>query len=189
MIANHFPSLSTNRLQLREITESDAPRLFEIFSKDEVVSFYGMEKMTEYAEAEKLAGKFIEAFQSGTSIRWGITIKDTDELIGTAGFHNWNKTHFRAEAGYEIHPDFWRRGYASESLKCMIQYGYQSLNLHRIGATVRPENIPSLMLLKNMGFEEEGILKGYQYSQGSFHDLMLLSIRNERSDVAYLNVL
>lgn len=189
MQAAGFPLLETNRLLLREITQSDRNRLFEIFSKEEVINFYGMEKMTGLADAEKLIAKFQNGYESGTSIRWGISIQETGELIGTIGYHNWSKVHCRAEAGYEIHPDFWRRGYASESLKAAIHYGYSSLNLHRIGATVRPENVASLMLLKNMGFEEEGILKDYQYSGGSFYDLMMLSIRNEREEIYHLTAL
>ncbi|MFY4776769.1 GNAT family N-acetyltransferase [Metabacillus sp. RGM 3146] len=189
MQATGFPLLETNRLYLREITQEDKDRLFEIFSKEEVITFYGMEIMSQPADAEKLISKFKEGYASGTSIRWGITTRETGVLIGTIGFHNWSKIHCRAEAGYEIHPDYWRRGYASESLKAAIQYGYSSLNLHRIGATVRPENLASLMLLKNMGFEEEGILKDYQYSGGNFYDLMMLSIRNEREEIYHLTAL
>ncbi|MBS2968580.1 GNAT family N-acetyltransferase [Metabacillus sp. KIGAM252] len=170
----NFPELKTERLKLREINEEDADNLFEIFSKENVLKYYGMEPLRELTEAKLLARRFHDGWHQETSLRWGMEYNE--QLIGTIGYHNWNKTHKRAEIGYEIHPDFWRMGFASEALQAAAWFGFKTLGLHRIGATVRPENKASLLLLEKFGFKREGILKGYQYIGGEYYDLVMLSI-------------
>ncbi|WP_143522615.1 GNAT family N-acetyltransferase, partial [Pseudomonas sp. 2822-17] len=76
----------------------------------------------------------------------------------------------RAEIGYEIHPDFWRKGYTSEAVKEVISYGFEGLDLNRIGAVVFIENQASNQLLSKMGFQREGILRDYMYQYGKSFD-------------------
>ncbi|MTH53169.1 GNAT family N-acetyltransferase [Bacillus mangrovi] len=172
-----FPELRTERLFLRKVADEDAAALLDIFSRKNVLEYYGMEPLKERAEAVLLASKFREGWESGSSIRWGLEYDS--RLIGTIGYHNWSKIHKRAEIGYELHPDFWRMGFASEALHAAADFGFRTLGLHRIGATVRPENIASLKLLEKMGFRQEGLLHGYQYTGGSFFDLIMLSLIKE----------
>ncbi|WP_338781383.1 GNAT family protein [Metabacillus sp. FJAT-52054] len=169
-----FPELNTERLRLKEITQENAGDLLQIFSRKDVLQYYGMEPLRELAEAKLLAKRFFDGWHNETSIRWGMEYNE--QLIGTIGYHNWNKTHKRAEIGYEIHPDFWRMGLGSEALQAAVEFGFKTLGLHRIGATVRSENKASLMILEKFGFEREGILRGYQHSGGAFYDLVMLSI-------------
>lgn len=55
-----------------------------------------------------------QLFHDEKGIRWGIVTKTENEFIGAIGFHAWSPQHKRAEIGYEIHPDYWRKGYVSE---------------------------------------------------------------------------
>lgn len=174
-----FPVLETSRLQLREIHSEDAVSIYSYFSNPRVVEYYGMLPMKKIEEASSLVEIFLKGFKSGISIRWGIVISESDQLIGTIGYHNWNKSHHRAEIGYEIHQDYWRKGYAKEALEFVSSYGFEQLNLHRIGATVRPDNVASQQLLMKQGFEKEGLLKGYQCVDGFFHDLLMFSKRSK----------
>ncbi|MFC0270595.1 GNAT family N-acetyltransferase [Metabacillus herbersteinensis] len=170
-----FPVLETSRLQLREIHSGDAEVIYSYFSNPRVVEYYGMLPMKEVEEATSLVEIFQKGFKSGTSIRWGIVISESDQFIGTIGYHNWNKTHHRAEIGYEIHPKYRRKGYAIEALEAVSEYGFEQLHLHRIGALVRPENLPSQQLLEKQGFENEGLLKDYQHVAGHYYNLTMFS--------------
>ncbi|AFZ90839.1 ribosomal-protein-alanine acetyltransferase [Bacillus velezensis AS43.3] len=67
--------------------------------------------------------------------------------------------HKRAEDGYEIHPKYWRNGYAFEALENVLSFGFEKLGLHRIGAVVFIENAASHQLLIKAGFQSEGILE------------------------------
>lgn len=109
-------------------------------------------------------------------IRWGIERKETKGLIGTIGFNAWIPKHKRAELGYELSEEHWRKGYTSEALHSVLSYGFDELNLTRIGAVVFKGNEASNQLLRRFGFENEGILRDYMYQSGVPHDAYVYSI-------------
>ncbi|MFP7731821.1 GNAT family N-acetyltransferase [Priestia aryabhattai] len=170
-----FPILLTPRTTLREITEADADYIFDLFSQEEVIRYYGQEKLTIIQEALMLIDIFAENYRNKKGMRWGIERLDTGELIGTVGFNLWNKKHKRAEIGYELHPQHWRHGYASEAASAVMAYGFNNLQLIRIGAVVFLENQASQHVLEKLGFQKEGVLKNYMYQNGKAHDTFVYS--------------
>ncbi|WP_393959388.1 GNAT family N-acetyltransferase [Priestia megaterium] len=170
-----FPILLTPRTTLREITEADTDHIFDFFSQEEVIGYYGQEKLTTIQEALQLIDIFAENYRNQKGIRWGIERLDTGELIGTVGFNQWNQKHKRAEIGYELHPQHWGHGYASEAASAVMAYGFQILQLIRIGAVVFLENKASQHVLEKLGFQKEGLLKNYMYQNGKAHDTFVYS--------------
>lgn len=171
-----FPTLETERLVLRQLRPEDAADLFNYFSNDAVTEFYDLDTFTQQEQAENLIRIFYDKFLTQTGIRWGITLKTDDNVIGTCGFHNWSKKHFKAEIGYELNPDYWGQGIMTEALKEVIRFGHHHLGLNRVEAYIYPDNINSRKLLVNFGFEEEGYLKKYFYVKQRFTDAVILSI-------------
>ncbi|MGE7904591.1 GNAT family N-acetyltransferase [Peribacillus sp. NPDC094092] len=171
-----FPVLNTERLRFREIHEGDAEAVFQCLSKDEVTRFYGQDSLENVEQAKDIIASFAKNYREKRAIRWGIERKDTKELIGTIGFHAYSPKYRRAEIGYEIHPAHWRKGFATEALKEMIAYGFNGLDLTRIGAVVFLENQPSSELLLKLGFIQEGILRSYIYQNGIPHDTYVYSL-------------
>lgn len=96
-------------------------------------------------------------------------------MIGTIGLNAWSPKHKRAEIGYEIHPNYWRKGYMSEALSKVLSHASETLGLTRIGAVVFTENTASNNLLTKMGFQKEGILKRYMYQNGKVYDTYVYS--------------
>ena len=170
-----FPILLTPRTTLREITEVDADTIFDCFSQKEVIRYYGQEKLTTFQEALHLIDIFAENYRNQKGLRWGIERIDTGELMGTVGFNQWNQKHKRAEIGYELHPKYWGHGYASESASAVMAYGFDTLQLVRIGAVVFLENKASQHVLEKLGFQQEGVLKNYMYQNGKAHDTFVYS--------------
>jgi ribosomal-protein-alanine N-acetyltransferase len=169
-----FPEIETERLLLRELLPSDAPALFRIFADPRVTQFYDLTTFTDLRQAGELIDFFDESFELERSIRWGITRLEDDALIGTCGFV-WLRTH-RGEIGYELHPDFWGQGYMHEALDAILDFGFTELQLNRIEALVMVENAPSAQRLRDLGFQEEGVLRQHDYFKGSFHDMRLFAI-------------
>lgn len=165
-----FPVLETEMLKLREITEEDSEGIFACFSNDSVTRFYGQDTLTEIAQAERFVDFFSKSYKEKRGIRWGIERKGTKGIIGTIGFNAWLPKHKRAEIGYEIHPDYWRKGYTSEAISRVLTYGFDVMNLTRIGAVVFTENEASNELLTKIGFQYEGVLRNYMYQDGIAHD-------------------
>ncbi|MFE0505681.1 GNAT family N-acetyltransferase [Peribacillus butanolivorans] len=171
-----FPILETERLILREIAKEDAEGIFACFSNENVTRYYGQETLESIEEAEKFVDFFSNNYNEKRGIRWGIEKKETKGIIGTIGFNAWLPKHKRAEIGYEIHPEQWGKGYASEAVSRVLTYGFDVMNLTRIGAVVFLNNEASNKLLTNIGFQKEGVLKKYMYQNGVAHDTYVYSL-------------
>ncbi|MGN9865133.1 GNAT family N-acetyltransferase [Bacillus swezeyi] len=170
-----FPNLETERLILREIIHDDAEGIFACFSNDNITRFYGQDSLETIDQARGFVDFFAKNFEEKKGMRWGIERKGEKGLIGTIGFNAWSPKHKRAEIGYEIHPDHWRKGYMSEAVSKILSYGSETLGLTRIGAVVFIENAASNNLLTKMGFQKEGILKKYMYQNGKAYDTYVYS--------------
>lgn len=175
-----FPKIETERLVLREITQDDTESIFACFSNDEAMRYYGQEVFENIEQAEKLVSFFADSYRENRGIRWGIERKGNPGLIGTMGFNAWSPKHQRAEIGYEIHPEHWRKGYATEAAASILTYGFEFMNLARIGAIVFTENDGSNEMLIKLGFQKEGVLRNYMVQSGVSHHTHMYSILKMR---------
>ncbi|MGM7702551.1 GNAT family N-acetyltransferase [Pseudalkalibacillus sp. Hm43] len=172
----NFPSLETERLKLREVTNGDANDLYLYLSDPEVMKHMGLQP---YESAESVQDEidwYASIYGKGTGIRWGITIKGDDRVIGSCGFLNYQSKHHRAEVGFELHKAQWGKGIAAEALQAVLKYGFEQFELERIEALIEPANTPSQRLVENQGFLREGLLRHYEYTCGKFDDLYMYSI-------------
>ena len=174
-----FPTLETERLLLREITQNDAAGIFACFSNDNVTRYYGQDTLENMEQAEQFVDFFSKSYSEKKGIRWGIERKGTQGIIGTIGFNALSMKHKRAEIGYEIHPEQWRKGYILEAILQVLPYGFEKLGLTRIGAVVFIDNEASNNLLSKVGFQKEGVLRDYMYQNGKAHDTYVYSILKE----------
>jgi len=172
-----FPEIETERLLLREIMPEDAAAVLRIFGDSEVTRYYDLDTYTTLDQARELIDFFDESFELERAIRWGIALKDTDDLIGTCGYV-WIRQ-FRGEIGYDLMREHWRNGYMSEALDAILEFGFDSLKLNRIEALVMTENTASSGLLRSLGFAEEGVLRQHDFFKDEFHDMRLFSLLRE----------
>lgn len=171
-----FPVLSTKRLNLIEIKEEHVPSIYSIFSNEEVTKYYGMSPFTSTEQAAAIIQSFANGFEQKRSMRWGIVWKETGELVGTVGLNNLSISSKRTKIGYELLPSRWRKGIVSEAVEAIINYCFDELNLYRIGAVTFPQNEASYTLLLKLGFEKEGVLKGYLFQDNKSHDALIFSL-------------
>lgn len=170
-----FPTLRTERLVLRQLRLQDSEHIYSYFSTDEVTKYYDLEPFTGPVQAENLIISWQERYNNQQGIRWAISLREEDRIIGTCGFHNWSRKHRKAEVGYELSPEYWGQGLMTEALNRIILYGMEEMGLHRIGAVIFPDNAASRRLLEDTGFWEEGTLKGYYYKNNKFIDAVIFS--------------
>ena len=173
-----FPVLKTRRLVLRQVTVKDAPWYFEHFNTKEIVEGqdHGGPRDLIQARAEvKLY--FTDNFRRRSGIRWGITLRGDDKLIGSAGFYKWvQPERHRAEMGYDLNPAFWGKGIMTEALSAIIQYGFGQMGLHRIEVLISHENKRSQMLIRRLGFKREGVLRDHYFVEGRFSDDVIFAL-------------
>ena len=178
-----FPELTTARLVLRKMVNEDAPQLFEIRKNIDVMKYIDKQPHRTIEESNELINKIITAVENKEYIAWGLSLKTNPELIGTISFHRIEKEHYRAEIGYMIHPQFWRKGYTQEALKEVIQFGFKKMKLHSIEANINPNNLASASLLIKNGFIQEAYFKENYYFNGKFLDTAIYSLlTTEKAD-------
>lgn len=97
-----FPILETERLTLRQITQEDASNLLTYLSDEDVMKYYGLEPFKSIDDALDEISWYKSIFEKGTGIRWGISLKGQEEIIGSCGFLNRSSQHYRAELGFEL---------------------------------------------------------------------------------------
>ncbi len=173
---SEIPQLITPRLLLRAIYQSDAQLVHRNLCDSQTVLYSNAAESPSLEKVEQMIEKWEQDFKKQQGIRWGITIKRENAVIGSCGYKKFNKKHKRAEIGYEIFANYRRQGFISEALNSIFQFGFEIMGLNRIEATVDCDNFASISLLQKLGFIEEEILQEYDNHNQRFIDLKLFSL-------------
>jgi len=171
-----FPTLETERLVLREITQPDANELYALYSSPEVVKYIELAPLANLDQALDLIKRFDRLIESGKGLRWGIFLLEDNQLIGTCGYKEWDTARFRAEVNYALAPTSWGSGYMREALVAVLDYGFHQMNLRRVEGLVDPADTRSHNLLTGLGFRMEGVLREHDFIKGQFQDDMVFAL-------------
>lgn len=166
-----FPVIDLGNIVLREISEEDAPAYLAYMNNDHMVPFLTQETMPQNLEAAKGEVNYWGSlFPSKRSIYWAIALKDTNKMIGTAGFNSISFANSRAEISYDLDPAYWGKGIMLQSIKSILKFVDYTMGIIRIQATVVVNNERSIALLERCGFQKEGLLRKYEVVQGELRD-------------------
>lgn len=176
-----FPVLTTQRLTLRQTTKDDWEEVLFLRSDEEVNKYVKRQAPKTKTDAEEFIAKITRGLTNGEIIYWSITLKESPEMIGSICLWNFSPDRTIAEVGYDLVPQFQNRGIMSEALKCVLNFGFNSLNLKEIEAFTHHANESSKKLLTknnfrldpdrrdddnadNLIYSRSGELKVYSYS-------------------------
>ena len=176
---SQFPSIETQRLVLRQTVLTDANEVFAMRSSAEVMQYIPVPLATKVEEAEEYIQSLQERMENKECINWTITLKETGEMIGTIGFYRMKLQHYRTEIGYMLLPKFYGKGYASEAVERLIDFGFNDLKFHSIEAVIYPANIGSQRVVEKCGFVREAYFKESEFHGGQFVDVAVYSIVKE----------
>ncbi|GCE23071.1 GNAT family N-acetyltransferase [Dictyobacter kobayashii] len=115
--------------------------------------------------------------QDRESLTLGVVEKEAGPLLGYAGITS--ISHINRSSEYYIFlgaKSSWGKGYGTEVTRLMVDYGFASLNLHRIMLTVSAPNIGGVKAYTKAGFQQEGILHQACYRDGAYHDKIIMAI-------------
>lgn len=166
-IMTSIPQLGSNRLILRALSIADVPAIVEY------AGAYDVAKMTlniPHPYPEESAHWWInhshEGFNTGERSTFAIERKEDGQFMGGMGIHI-SKRDLKATAGYWIGKPFWGHGYATESLKRIIKYGFEEVDgLNRIQANHLIDNLASGRVMEKAGMKQEAILEDYYQKDG-----------------------
>jgi [ribosomal protein S5]-alanine N-acetyltransferase len=165
-----FPTLTTERLFLREPLPTDAADVL-IFRSDPEVQRYNGAIFQSVGEVQGLIEEVRAEYAAQEGITWAVTLNSSDTVLGLFGFHDWNKYHRRAEIGYDLARAYWGQGIGSEAVRAIVRFGFEQMNLNRIYVGTIADNHESVRLLERIGFQREGTRRKHSWEEdGTFHD-------------------
>jgi RimJ/RimL family protein N-acetyltransferase len=171
-----FPEFESERLFFRKIMLSDSKVLFNIRTNEDVMKFMDTDPLKSISDCEKLIKSVEESFEKRAGISWGIIEKSSNDFIGYFGYWKMIPEHCRAEIGYALSPGHWGNGYMIETLKAMIKFGFNEINLHSIEANVNPNNKSSRKALEKIGFKKEAYFRENFLFNNKFGDSVIYSL-------------
>ena len=175
-----FEELRTKRLVLRKLTPEIYWFIHENYSDDELMDFLALKSFHELSREKEKYARGLSTFNK-SFVNFKLFDLRSGIHIGNCGFHTWYIEHFRAEIGYDICTDsLKRKGYMTEALQAIIDYGFKKMNLNRIEAFTGLNNIASLRLMDKFGFQKEGHLRKHYHKNDETQDSVVFSLlKNE----------
>jgi RimJ/RimL family protein N-acetyltransferase len=168
--------LATPRLRLRPMDERDAAAHYAVFSDPEVTRYWSSAPWTTLDQARAHIAVAQAAYADGSGMRLGIELLETGELVGNASLHHFVDASRRCELGYALARAHWGRGYVSEALRALLDYGFTVLDLNRVEADIDPRNEASARVLDKLGFRKEGFMPERWIVQGEPADTVFYGL-------------
>lgn len=169
-----------HRVRLRPVEKDDLPRFVKWFADPEVRENLEMALPLSLGQEEKW---YERNLQAGEAQAWAIDAQPADMAvgpwvhIGSCSFHAVAWRHRSAEMGIVIGArDYWNRGYGTEAVTTLCQFGFETLNFNRIGLRVFANNARAIRCYEKVGFQHEGRLRQDNYSAGSYRDTLLMGL-------------
>ncbi|WP_421383787.1 GNAT family N-acetyltransferase [Bacillus salacetis] len=165
--------LAGERIYLRPFEAGDAEVLLRLIKRNR--NFWGKTEPEWQAGYYTFDGQlqnirfFQEGIQKGLFYTFGIFNKKTHQLMGIINLYDIKGGPYQCGVvGYAIDRAQNGKGLATESLKLILSFAFDSLKLNRVSAEVMPRNNPSIRVLEKAGFQKEGFKKNNILIQGEW---------------------
>jgi RimJ/RimL family protein N-acetyltransferase len=146
------PCIETDRLQLRWLDADDAGFIHRLLNDADWIRFIGDKNVNNPGQARAYIADGPQAMyrQQGFGLN-RVALKGCDTPIGICGLLQ-RETLSYSDLGFAFLPEFRRQGYAHEAARAVLQDGFTTFDMARIGAILNPANLTSAKLLEKLGF-------------------------------------
>lgn len=165
-----LPQIETNRLILRQITDSpsDGSDTLEFINDYDVYRYWGL-----YDEANDINGRHrpkkktrldylykstLSEYHARRELSWLMELKDTHKVIGEIVLYDFH-LHKQADIGYRINKEYWGKGFAPEAGQAMVKAAFELLDLNRLQLRCFASNIGSIRVAEKLLFTREGLIR------------------------------
>jgi len=168
--------LETKRLIIRPIKIEDKNEVFKYRSDRETNKYQGWIPTT-LSDVETFIGKISKQInEPKTWFQFIIIEKETQKIIGDLGIHFFDNENKQAEIGCTLNINFQNRGYATESIKRVIDFLFKELKKHRIITSIDPDNKNSIRLVERIGFRKEAHFVESLFINGKWVDDLIYAM-------------
>ena len=152
--------IKTERLLLLPWSSSYVDDLVRIYTNPEVMRYISNGRLLNRDECLKISERGASLWDKYGYGPWAVISKKSGEWIGKLGLdilEDWPKKD-KWEVGWELAPEFWGQGLATEGGKMAIQFGFEQAKLKRIISPTIPENIASRRVMEKCGLRYQGLI-------------------------------
>jgi len=174
------PFLVGKKCYLRSLEESDIGEDYVQWMNDPEVTQYL--NTGEFPATPSSIRQYLQRFHdSTTELIFAIIDLESDRHIGNVTLNRINWVNRSADTGIMIgRKEFWGKGYAFEAWSLLIEYAFRRLGLHKIIAGAVSDHASVISVLKRLGFQVEGVLRGEYFIDGEYRDALRMGLfRNE----------
>ena len=143
-----FPLLKTERLTLRQLSDSDAEEILLLRSDPLINKFLDRQPSKTLEDALE----FINKIKNNSFSYWAIAQNGNEKLVGTICLFDVSEEQKKCEIGYELLTEYQGKGIMREAAKKIIEYSIQTLGLKKVDAYTHKDNLSSTNLLKELNF-------------------------------------
>lgn len=143
--------LETERLIMRCMQPEDAEHMFDLNSDPDVIRYTGDKPFNNVEEALNLILNY-DQYSKYRMGRLNMFLKSTGEYIGWCGL-KYHQDSGETDIGYRLKKSCWGYGYATESGKASLAYGFSDLGLPSIVGHALKENTASIRVLEKLGLK------------------------------------
>lgn len=146
------PEIECERIVLRELLISDASEILFLRSDSGVNKFVKREAPENLNEASEFIRRIRNEIESSKIYYWSIALKSQPKMIGSICLWKISDDRKSAEVGYDLHPDFQKKGIMDEALQAVLKFAFQTLYLNHVEAFTHFDNQSSTKLLERNSF-------------------------------------
>lgn len=171
--------IETTRLLIRPLKKEDWHDLYAYTSQPEVWRFLSSEPYSRDDARRYVAEAVAQHERTSLLDEVGMVLKASGHLIGHISFRVYHATYRTREIGWVTSPFFQGQGLATEAAFAMLDYGFRSLNLHRVVATCDTRNHASARVMEKLGMRREGHFRKNTLVRGEWYDEYFYAILEE----------
>ena len=165
------------RIRLRAPERNDIPMFVRWFNDAEVTAGLSLFLPMSLAQEEQWFENMLKLPAVEHPMVMEVQQGDDWLAIGNVGLMAFDNVARSAEVGIVIgEKEYWDQGYGSETIKVLLKHGFETLNLHRIFLRVTSFNERAVHAYEKIGFVHEGRLREAVYYQGTYHDMLRMSV-------------
>lgn len=168
--------LQSPRLTLRPLEPQDVAAMHGLMSDSEVMAYWDVPAIEDQALTAQIIEAQLTVMDRGAAYSWAMSRTDDQAFVGCCSLSEIDRWHKRAELGFITGKDFWGEGLTFEAMQAVIHHAAQHLRLRRLCARTHVGNIRSVRLLRRLGFEQEGVLRGHVERAGERRDCLMFGL-------------
>ncbi len=186
--------LEGNLVRLRALELSDLERVYSWINDREVTRYVAARYPMSRADEERwLRGSSPNSFGGGVQL--AIEVKSGEAKNGETkvGAHigNIDLVEVRPEdrkAGLGVmigDKDYWSNGYGTDAVITILRFAFHEMNLNRVWLHAFDFNERAQACYRKCGFQEEGRLREHYYTEGRYHDSVVMAVLRHEFDALH----